>query len=160
MKLPQAIIRKLNAMADRTASRREPDFVIGNRNNPYLERWWIIPRNRFFNIYLHRFLKSDDDRALHDHPWINCSILINGEYVEHTIAAGGIQYRNHYVTGDIKFRRAKYAHRVELINGQCWTLFITGPVIREWGFHCVHGWRRWQEFVDQRDSGQIGRGCD
>ena len=40
--------------------------VIGKN---YLSRWHIIPRNRYFNIYLHKFVGSDDDRALHDHPW-------------------------------------------------------------------------------------------
>jgi hypothetical protein len=51
------------------AGSRPPDFVIGG-DSPYMLRWWIIPRNKFFNIYLHRFLRSDDDRALHDHPWV------------------------------------------------------------------------------------------
>jgi hypothetical protein len=56
-----------------------------------MRRWWVIPRNKFFNIYLHHFLHSDDDRALHDHPWWNVSILLrSGSYVEHTIAAGGV----------------------------------------------------------------------
>lgn len=57
---------------------RAPDFVIGRTGDPYMERWWLIPRNRFFNIYLHRFWRSDDDRALHDHPWVNLSILLKG----------------------------------------------------------------------------------
>ena len=35
---------------------RKPDFVIGGHDDPYMLRWWIIPRNRFFNIYLHKFL--------------------------------------------------------------------------------------------------------
>jgi len=61
---------------------RPPDFVIGPSEMPYLRRWWIIPRNRFFNIYLHQFLHSDDDRALHDHMYINLSILLRGRYIE------------------------------------------------------------------------------
>lgn len=141
------------------ASRRIPDFVIGGRENPYMRRWWIIPRNRFFNIYLHEFLRSDEDRALHDHPWINVSYLLEGEYVEHSILAGGVQTAIKYKQGDLKFRRAKTAHRIE-IDQPCWSLFITGPVIREWGFHCPAGWRKWQLFTDARDKGAIGRGCE
>ena len=45
---------------------RAPDFVIGA---DYLRRWWVIPRNDSQNVYLHDIRKSDDDRALHDHPW-------------------------------------------------------------------------------------------
>lgn len=44
----------------------KPHFVIGNADNPYMLRWFILPRNRLFNIYLHKFLRDDDDRALHD----------------------------------------------------------------------------------------------
>lgn len=141
------------------ATSRPPDFIIGGEHDPYLWRWFIIPRNRFFNIYLHHFMRSDDDRALHDHPWWNVSIILTGGYVEHTIAAGGINKRVRYDAGAIKARRARYAHRVELTTGPCWTLFITGPRLREWGFHCPKRWVPWREFVDRTDSGSIGRGC-
>ena len=142
------------------AASREPDFIIGGKDTPYMKRWWIIPRNRFFNIYLHHFLRSDDDRALHDHPWINFSYLLEGSYTEWTIAAGGVHQARIAQTGSWKFRRAKTAHRVELHTGPCWSLFITGPVVREWGFHCSHGWRKWQLFTSERDKGSIGRGCE
>lgn len=140
-------------------ARRAPNFIVGGADNPYMLRWWIIPRNKFFNIYLHKFLRSDDDRALHDHPWLNVSYLLEGEYVEHSILAGGVCTAIKYRAGDLKFRRAKTAHWIE-IDKPCWSLFITGPVIRNWGFHCPKGWRPWQVFVDQRDSGSVGRGCD
>lgn len=160
MTLPDWIIRRLKRMAIRTSMARKPDFLIGGESDPYLKRWWIVPRNRWFNIYLHHFLRSDDDRALHDHPWWNVSILIDGEYTEHTIAAGGVNVRNVYRSGNLKFRTAGAAHRVELRTGSCWTLFITGPIVREWGFHCPQGWRPWKQFVDSRDRGAIGRGCE
>ena len=142
------------------AQSRPPDFVIGGADDPYLRRWWVIPRNRFFNIYLHHFLRSDDDRALHDHPWINCSYLLEGAYTEWTIAAGGVHRKRVAESGSLKFRGAHFAHRVELHAGPCWSLFITGPVVREWGFHCSAGWRHWKIFTSERDRGQIGRGCE
>lgn len=144
----------------RMADSRAPDFMIGGTDNPYMLRWWIIPRNRFFNIYLHHFLRSDDDRALHDHPWINCSILLSGKYTEHTISAGGVNYKREYATGAVKFRGPRYAHRVELTDGPCWSLFITGPIVRDWGFHCPNGWRPWKEFVSPSHKGTVGRGCE
>lgn len=143
------------------ARHRNADFVIGGADDPYLRRHWLIPRNPIFNIYVHEFCRSDDDRALHDHPWMNCSILLEGEYVEHTIRAGGIHCAEVLKAGDIRVRwSGKLAHRIELHNGKCWTLFITGPVYRVWGFHCPKRWVPWREFVDERDSGAIGRGCD
>ncbi len=161
MRLPDVMLRGLRrALFARVADTRPPDFVIGGRDNPYLLRWWVIPRNRWFNIYLHHFLRSDDDRALHDHPWWNVSILLDGSYTEHTIAQGGVNHRARYVDGDIRLRGATAAHRIELDEGSCWTLFITGPVLRNWGFHCPAGWRPWQQFVDGKDSGSVGRGCE
>lgn len=146
---------------NRGPAKRPPDFVIGSPEQRYLLRWWIIPRNRFFNIFLHRFLRSDDDRALHCHPWINFSYLLDGEYTEHTIAPGGVHHREIMRAGDWRFRRTgKMAHRIELHNGSCWTLFITGPRYREWGFHCPNGWRHWKEFTAPNNKGQIGKGCN
>lgn len=140
-----------------------PDFVIGADDDPYLKRYFVIPRNRWANIYLHQFLKSDDPRALHDHPWLNCSILLIGSYLEHT--PGGIHLRRPWrpwAFWRLPMRRAASAHRIELIASQrVWTLFLTGPVIREWGFLCPQGWRHWKEFVTQRPGGNaIGPGCD
>lgn len=141
---------------------RKPDFIIGGAERPYLLRWWVIPRNRFFNIYLHRFLRDDDDRALHDHPWPWCSIILRGSYIEHTIAAGGIHHQRRCDAGAVRFHRPKFAHRLALIEDrECWTLFITGPRVREWGFHCPEqGWIDWRKFTAANDPGAIGRGCD
>ncbi|HEX7906838.1 MAG TPA: hypothetical protein VF534_01930 [Paraburkholderia sp.] len=154
MKLGDLIINRI--------TRRAPDVVIGESHRPYLLRWWVIPRNRFFNVYLHRFMRSDDDRALHDHPWLNCSILLRGRYVEHTIAAGGINVRTERVAGNWKVRLSgRIAHRLELVDGECWTIFITGPRYREWGFHCpAAGWVHWKRFTAPENPGEIGKGCD
>jgi hypothetical protein len=160
MKLPAPLVRSIRDRMLSVSKSREPDFLIGGAEHPYMQRWWIIPRNRFFNVYLHHFLRSDDDRALHDHPWWNVSLLLDGAYVEHTIAAGGVQHAIRYCACELKFRTAKSAHRVEITDGPTWSLFITGPAIRNWGFHCPKGWRRWQDFVSSRDAGSVGRGCD
>ena len=128
----------------RVAAGRPADFVIGGDERPYLRRWWLIPRNKLFNVYLHEFLRSDDDRALHDHPWPNLSVLLRGRYVEHTIAAGGVAYRVERQAGAVKLRLPRQAHRIEIAEGEtCWTVFVTGPRLREWGFHCPGGWRPW-----------------
>jgi hypothetical protein len=160
MKLPARVVAFLFGRLSRITLRRRPDVLIGRPDDTYMRRWWVIPRNRYCNIYLHHFVRSDDDRALHDHPWINASILLDGRYTEHTIARGGVHHHVEYRTGAIKLRGAKYPHRIELTDGPCWTLFLTGPNIREWGFHCPAGWRPWKQFVDSNNSGHIGRGCD
>ncbi len=134
---------------------RSPDFIVGGLDSPYLKRWWLIPKNWFFNVYLHQFLRSDDDRALHDHPWWNLSWLLRGGYVEVT-PHGRVRRR----CGSVVARFATTKHRIELINGNpCWTLFITGPRIRDWGFWCPQGFVPWQKFTSPNNKGEIGRGC-
>ena len=141
--------------------RRAPDFIIGGAQRPYLNRWFLIPRNGVFNIYLHQFLRSDDDRALHDHPWWSLSIVLKGWMLEHDLDARSAPHVRYLEAGHIRLRGAAYAHRLSLPEGRtCWTLFITGPRIREWGFHCPQGWKHWRDFTAPSDSGQIGRGCD
>lgn len=124
---------------------RSPDRVIGEK---YLRRWYVIPRNRWFNVYLHHFQGSDDARALHDHPWWNLSLLLSGEYREVTNSSAKTRR-----PGDIVIRSAKAAHRIEMTGLACWTVFITGPRVRSWGFICPNGWRHWREYEN-------GGGCD
>lgn len=143
---------------------RQPDFIIGTKENPYIRRWWIIPRNRFFNIYLHQILRSDDDRALHDHPWWNISVILKGGYLEWTPFKGDAQNPSFKtrLAGDIIFRRGKSPHRLEILPGfekEAWSLFITGPKLRDWGFYCPQGWKHWKDFTKAGEPGQIGPGC-
>jgi len=160
MKLPRFVIRWLYPKA---RPQREPDFYIGGKADPYLLRWYLIPRNRFFNVYFHQFRRSDDDRALHDHPWWSLSVLLRGtiyEWVEDKETGQTVVIVEE---GDIRLRSAKAAHRIDLgpvPKTYPETLFITGPKIREWGFWCPQGWRHWEDFTAKDDSGQIGRGCD
>jgi hypothetical protein len=150
---------------------RAPDVIIGGEDNPYLRRWWLIPRNRYFNIYLHQFLRDDDDRALHGHPWaFNISILLRGGYIEvvpeHPKYAGGAStVRRRRRIGLPYLRLGPAPHRVELLRDKggrmlpVWTLFITGPNVRQWGFYCPRGWRHWRDFTAD-DGATVGRGCD
>lgn len=154
---------------------------IGGRDEPYLVRWFIIPHNKWFNLYLHKFCRSDDDRALHDHPWASCSIILKGMYMEHVPITRGEELPESFTlttyrvkkAGSVTFRRAVQAHRIELFvknfdkKRDCfvppkerpvWTLFMTGPKTRSWGFHCPQGWRHWREFTDESGNG-IGKGC-
>lgn len=138
---------------------RPPDITIGTS---YLERWYLIPRNRYLNVYLHRFTGSDDDRALHDHPWHSVSFLLKGRLDEISSGRPGRIETNRYREVPRYWpvlRRATFAHRLKLIRGPAWTLFITGPNIRSWGFLCPQGWRHWSDFTDETGS-HVGRGCE
>ena len=140
------------------AGRRPPDELIGPAAAVYIRRWFVIPPNRLLNIYLHEIQRSDSDRALHDHPWANLSIPLRGRYVEHTIRAGGVHRRRLVAAGGFRLRLPRTAHRLELVDGLAWSLFITGPKVRAWGFHCPDGWVHWRVFNTPRPGGTI-KGC-
>lgn len=117
--------------------------ISGLDGEQYLIRRYLLPRNRIMNVYLHKFLGSDHDRALHDHPWYSVSVVLKGELIEHlpndvsrTIKRGKITIRN-----------PRFQHRIELPKGQtAMTIFITGPIVRNWGFICPNGWTPWQNY--------------
>lgn len=175
----------------RVADVRPPDFVIGedNPDGAYLLRWYLTPWRTWYrhvteaernawvrfvlrlsrwlpNLYLHCFLRDDDDRALHDHPSWAVSFILDTGYIEHTIAAGGVHHRQRYWAGDLRFLPTRHTHRIELLRDRglrarpCWTLFLFGPTVRAWGFHCPKGWVPWQEFTAAGKPGEVGRGCD
>jgi hypothetical protein len=162
--IPPFLLQPLRMQVFGQMDSRPPDRIIGSIEDPYMHRWHLIDRNRDGNAYAHRFFRSDDDRAHHDHPWESCSIVLAGSYIEHTIAAGGIHHRVLRSAGDVIFRGERDAHRIELIPGELApvTLFLTGAVVRDWGFHCPdRGWVHWQEFTNPADGGAtVGRGCD
>lgn len=134
--------------------RRDPDFIIGDP--AYLKRWWIVPRNEFGNVYLHEIHRSDDDRALHDHPWDNTSYIIKGGYVE--LTPNGSFDRNE---GDVIHRKATDRHGLILAdNDPCVSLFFTGPKVREWGFWCENErFVHWRDFTAGENGEIVGRGC-
>ncbi|QDP44170.1 hypothetical protein SEA_JUJU_54 [Gordonia phage JuJu] len=152
-----------------------PHQVIGGPDNPYLRRWYLIPRNPLINVYLHQFLRSDDDRALHDHPWWFVSLILRGGYYEHTKT--GVRWRG---APSLAYRAATHRHRVELPGGPegsgrendeqpAWTVIVTGRRTRSWGFWCKRlvPWsdtargaytREVEQFVPWKDFGDAGCG--
>lgn len=120
----------------RYASKHLPDKVVHVGSVVYLRRWHLIPKNRFFNIYLHNFL-GDDKRVMHDHPWASLSYMLRGFFLE-TYQKGGATSprRNRIVSaGSWKYRDSKFLHYLQPSKmNPPWTIFITGPKTKRWGF--------------------------
>jgi hypothetical protein len=137
--------------------RNADEEIFNSDGRLYLRRWFIIKSNRF-NIYLHNFHSSDEDRALHDHPWWSIGMILKGQYLEHMPQNHTMwvyqKNRDEKVVVRHKFepvyRAPHHIHRIELIdNKPVWTLFITGPKRRKWGFWCPQGFRRDKDFFDK-----------
>ena len=144
-------------------------FCIGGEADPYLKRWFVIPRNKVFCIYLHQMLRDDDDQALHDHPGDNLSIVLKGGYDEHLFLGWPEKGRPLPQTvsirrkpGQMISRTASLAHRLTLPEGaiSSWSLFFVWRKRREWGFWCPQGrWVYWRDFTAGDNGEIVGKGC-
>lgn len=112
--------------------------IVNCDHDVYLHRWFIYRGTRI-GIYIHKFVRSDEDRAVHDHPWDFLVIPLWRGYIEHSEVKCPYAYpcihcapghdvgfpknqpcrlnqvnRVRPILGT-RFRRAEYRHRVELL---------------------------------------------
>ncbi len=155
-------MKLLQALCERLTARLPVQRISGHDGSTYLERYTLLnlgpTRGR---VYLHRFLRGDEDRELHNHPWYALSLILVAGYLEErrrwTPEGDRVDVRR-YRPGRFNVLAPHTFHRVELDRGPCWTLIATGPVVQSWGF-----WDRgtgrylpWREFV--RAKGMVPRG--
>jgi len=102
-----------------------PCRIIMVNDKPYLERYFITDK-----IFIHRFLSSDGDRHVHDHPWYWAfSIILTGKYHEELLdnEQESCKWFN--------FISSTHMHRITWIKPNTWTLFVTSKrTFNGWGF--------------------------
>ena len=116
-------------------------------NQKYLIRYYIFLKdrdNKFpFNIFIHKFLKSDEP-VIHDHPWGYYTLILYGGYWEHLIDNNDISktVKHWRYPGFFQNVNENHKHFIELekdkngIEKTCWTLFIPGiKYNNNWGFY-------------------------
>ena len=127
-------------------------------DEPYLERYYVFLKDRArfpFNVFLHKFLKSDPD-DVHDHPWPYATLILRGGYWEWTPQFDELGRKSGEIAkwrgaGSLRFASAKSYHRIELDPAvECWTLFMPGPKQREWGFLSKGKWIQWEKYIQTR----------
>lgn len=109
-----------------------PCRVIRSGDQPYLVRVYLASW-RGWRLYLHRFLVSDGERWLHDHPFAGLALVLSGGYEEEVLPALGARPRT--------LRRrwwnwipARKFHRIAAVRPNTWTLFVHGRHRNAWGF--------------------------
>lgn len=130
---------------------------------PLLIRWHLLRLWGGRAVMLHCFLRADNSRHFHDHPWAFRTLLLT-PYREHVpfetiLGMAGRPYlaegfspsgirdargRMGYVKEHRRFsllrRAASWLHWVETIKPLTWTLVYHGPSERVWGFNTEQGW--------------------
>jgi len=100
---------------------------LGKKECPYLRRWVI--NFGVFSLRVHHWLSGDDPRNYHDHPWSFITVVLKGYYIDKSNSGN-----EHMYPGTIRFRPANHSHTVYVGDTGCWTIIITGPIVRKWGF--------------------------
>lgn len=151
----------------------EKKVIVNCDKDPYLHRWYVL-RTQRVGLFVHKFVRSDEDRALHDHPWSFIVIPLWGGYIEHSDRKFNLELVSdcEYLPDDFlhcpvgtpyterieikrriwplistRYRNTEYRHRVELINARpSWSIFFRFTKIREWGFWPKSGFIQWNRW--------------
>ena len=98
----------------------------------YLERYYVGTCFGY-QVYIHRFLASDPDEEVHDHPWDAWTMILAGYYREETMFDDILRIRRAFRPAKIgrhKFHRVHFPSELQ----DTWTLFIHGKRVKGWGF--------------------------
>lgn len=147
---------------------RTPYFHIkGDDGSVYMERYWLFNPYPTGNdstgrrwgdwlpsIRIHRIIREDRDRHLHDHPWNARTFILRGWYreVKPRRPCGMSNWSDTYPVlrkaGDTATLKFDEYHRIDEVSpGGVWTLFITGKKRGTWGFK-VNGRKvPWREYL-------------
>lgn len=129
-------------------------------NEPYLERYYLFLKDRDnfpFNVFLHKFLKSDPD-DVHDHPWPYATLILRGGYWEWVPQFDDQNRKIGEIAkwrapGHFRICKSTSFHRIELDPGvTCWTLFMPGVKQRDWGFLVKNKWVQWEQYLKNRKA--------
>jgi hypothetical protein len=110
-------------------------IIRGNQGEPYLERYHLFRLPGGGGAYIHRFLSSDPDRGLHDHPWDHAlGMVLAGGYREERLVNGKVVQRA-VRPGAMNRLKGTDFHRVVLPHAhEAWTFFAHTRKRKDWGF--------------------------
>lgn len=191
--IPRFIV---NALIRYAKARPYFDLTRGD-GTPYMGRWWLMPRCLLawappegeqpahlkprswvpVSVRLHHIRGSDEDRHLHDHPFDNWSLVLEGGYWEVIpktidpsflrVPDGGVHERTDYVwraPGAFIRRRASDRHRIKLATELgAWSIFVQFGKVQPWGFYTPHGkvyWWNYNRVRDPVDAAKLSRAED
>lgn len=129
----------------------------------YLVRYNLI-KNRYFSLYIHRFLKDDLD-DLHDHPWNFATFMVQGSYTEVFYNGKAKNSFDPEFTSIVNYRSVKNLrfvtrkgddfHKVvldkqyslETMNDAPLTIFLAFTKYKNWGFITPNGWVHSRDYI-------------
>ena len=139
---------------------RLPARIISDGSVPYLERYYLFTILGW-RFYLHRFVGSDPDRGLHDHPWTRAfSLVLHGWYYEERRSGRRKVLWFNSLAGDTFHRVVLPCNYATEQEWPCWTLFFhRAGSTKEWGFlnDCDGGKNKiFRHYLYTREGSQKG----
>lgn len=101
--------------------------ALGDKECPYAFRWVFM--TPWFSIRIHKWIRSDDSRYMHDHSWDFTTFILKGYYYD--VSDKGRIKRDRFNFYNIP---ATHAHYVEIPISGCTTIVFSGKPKRKWGF--------------------------
>jgi hypothetical protein len=117
-----------------------PTDLITIDGQPYLERFFLLGSARSQGSARYHHILSSDPQDMHDHPWDFITTILSGSYVETTTDS-----ECEYGPGSVLVRRAEHLHRLT-ISSPVWTMVVTSPARRSWGYQVGARWVPWQSY--------------
>jgi hypothetical protein len=127
--------------------------IISKKGELHFQRYRLLA-TPFLNIYVHRLCKSDREKHMHDHPWSFITLILWRGYME---------YMESYPEGisrkwlHIVYHKAEEVHKFKLLDEtkSTWTLVITGPRRREWGYKVGSDWFDNQTYRELKQKNEL-----
>ncbi len=125
--------------------------ITDGKNILYMRRW-ILANVFGWKLYVHKIVRADHDRCMHDHPFRFFGFIFKGGYIEDLPdgpwQSGKVIRRTNKPFRFINRTNPKFTHRIHaLLDGPSWTILIRTPTNRKWGFYTPNGWMHWKDFV-------------
>ena len=120
--------------------------IVSRKGIVHFKRWSIWS-TRWFNIYLHQINEADLDEDMHDHPWSFWSIILWGGYQE--------QLKDSLVNRrflHMAYRKKNTPHKILRLFRRTWTLVVTGPGDRVWGYDTDKGWKDFKTYRKEKHN--------
>jgi hypothetical protein len=142
--------------------------IISKAGQVHFRRYRLL-ETRWFSIYVHNILHSDEDKDPHDHPFSFLALMLWGSYLEEWLGAYEDVYywappkgsghelrRSVRSIGSIYYHPAKDFHKITLLKPSVWTLVFAGPRTRNgWGYQTKNGWINFKDYRQLKNEGKL-----
>jgi hypothetical protein len=100
----------------------------------YMERYRMWDSIGDTHARVHRIMRPDHDRDLHNHPFTYRTFVLDGWYIEMYLDAHGVERTRTIEAGQTSYSSGTF-HRIAAVSpGGVTTLFVMGPDSGRWGF--------------------------